>query len=202
VIGRPAVLILVATMAAVGMIFGSIDVTTIAFAGLVGQPVAASWALAICALGSGLAGITFGALRLSLPPRQLLAVAIAFMLLTVLPLPAAGSIPVLAAILFVVGMSVSPTIILTMNLVERIVPPSELTEGMTWAMTGLGIGVAIGSAAAGWTVDAHGTAAAFGLAGLAAALALLVVLSGQKRLKGSDRMRPQAAGGVELAACR
>jgi len=202
VIGRPAVLILVTTMAAVGMIFGSIDVTTIAFAGLLGQPVAASWALSICAVGSGLAGITFGALRLSLPPRQLLAAAIAFMLLTVLPLPVAGSIPLLAAILFVVGMSVSPTIILTMNLVERIVPPAELTEGMTWAMTGLGIGVAIGSAAAGWTVDVHGTAAAFGLAGFAAALALLVVLSGQNRLKDSDRVPPLPPSGAELATCR
>lgn len=49
-----------------------------------------------------------------------------------------------------------------MALVEQIVPPARLTEGLTWRVTGLSIGVAIGAAGSGWMVDAFGASSGFG----------------------------------------
>ena len=36
-------------------------------------------------------------------------------------------------------------LITAMGLVENIVPPAKLTEGLTWMITGLGMGVALGA---------------------------------------------------------
>ncbi|MDT1000495.1 MFS transporter, partial [Pseudomonas aeruginosa] len=67
-----------------------------------------------------------------------------------MPLLGVESILALALTVLVAGVSVAPTMILAMGLVERAVDPARLTEGLTWAITGLGIGMALGSALAGW----------------------------------------------------
>ncbi len=52
-----------------------------------------------------------------------------------------------------------PTLITTMNLIERIVPKAQLNEGMTIVLTGLIIGIAAGSAVSGVVIDRVGAAA-------------------------------------------
>jgi len=64
--------------------------------------------------------------------------------------------------------------IIAMGLVESIVPASKLTEGLTWMISGLGIGVALGAALGGWLIDLAGVNASFSITLLAALLVLLI----------------------------
>ena len=179
--------ILVLTLVAIGAIFGTAEVTAVAFAEAQGDKAAAGFALSAYAAGSLIAGLAFGALKLKLPlPKQLL-LAITLAALTTLPLLMVGDIPTLAVVLFVAGVAVSPTIIISMALVEQLVPSSKLTEGMTWAITGIGIGMALGSSASGWVIDEFGATSGFFISMLAGLMALLTTLLGQGNLLRSAR---------------
>lgn len=173
--------ILVLALVALGTIVGTVDVISVAFAEQLGQPAAASLVLSVYAIGSCLAGLVFGAMKIPVPlPRLFLYAALATAI-TALPLLLVNDIFMLAATVFVAGLFFAPTMIIAMGLVENIVPPSRLTEGLTWTITGLGIGVALGAALAGWVVDEAGVKAGF-IITLSAGLVVLLVAAGGYRL--------------------
>ncbi|MET8013142.1 MFS transporter [Streptomyces sp. NPDC005271] len=187
--------VLVATCVAIGAVFGSVDVVTVAFAEDEGRKAAASLVLAVYALGSCLAGAVFGLLRLrgSVSRRWLLGIcAIA---VSMIPLQLVGNLPFLAVALFVAGLSVAPTMVTTMALVERHVPRAHLTEGMTWVGTGLAVGVALGSSAAGWVVDAAGSRAGYVVPAGAGTLAAAVAFLGYRRLRPAPQREGSGADG-------
>ncbi|MFF1956522.1 MFS transporter [Streptomyces sp. NPDC058220] len=179
----PGLRVLVLTFVATGAIFGAVDVVTVAFAEEEGHKAAASLVLAVYALGSCLAGVVFGLLHLQGPAPRRWLVGVCAMALSMIPLQLAGNLPLLAAALFVAGLSVAPTMVTTMALVEAHVPRTKLTEGMTWTSTGLAVGVALGSSAAGWVVDAAGAEAAYVVPVAAGAAAAVVALLGYRRLR-------------------
>lgn len=175
--------VLVATFVAVGAIFGSIDVVTVAFAEEQGHKASASLVLAVYALGSCLAGAVFGLLHFKGRTSTRWLVGMCAMAVSMI-LQLAGSLPFLAVALFVAGLAIAPTMVSTMALVEQHVPRTELTEGMTWTSTGLAVGVALGSSAAGWVVDASGAEAGYVVPVVAGALAAAVAFLGYRRLSG------------------
>lgn len=156
-----AVQVVTLLMVAVGAIFGTAEVAAVAFAEEQGSKASASLALAAYAAGSLIAGLVFGALRLRLSLAGQLVAAIGLAAATTLPLLIVSSLWMLGAVLFVAGASISPTIIVAMALIERHVPAAKLTEGITWVMTGIGIGMAAGSAASGWLIDLYGARSGF-----------------------------------------
>ncbi|KAA0787400.1 MULTISPECIES: MFS transporter [Bacillus] len=174
--------VLVFTLIAIGTIFGTIDVVSVAFAEQQGNTVAASFVLSVYAIGSCLAGLIFGTLKLNTPPYNQFLIAVTLSMITMLPLVLVSTITWLVVIVFFAGLSVAPTMIITMGLVEKIVPESKITEGMTWAITGLGIGVSLGSAVAGLVIDNFGARAGFSVAIIAGGLALTIALLGYKTL--------------------
>ncbi|AXE80684.1 MULTISPECIES: MFS transporter [Streptomyces] len=176
--------VLVVTFVATGAIFGAIDVVTVAFAEEQGHKAAASLVLAVYALGSCLAGAVFGLLHLKGKPSTRWLVGVCAMAVSMIPLQLAGNLPFLAVALFVAGLAIAPTMVTTMALVEQHVPRTELTEGMTWTSTGLAVGVALGSSAAGWVVDASGAEAGYVVPAVAGALAAAVAFLGYRRLSG------------------
>lgn len=181
-IASPPVLILMILLMAMGVIVGVVDVVSVAFAQHQGQPAAASIVLSVYAIGSCLAGLAFGALKFKAPlPRQFLFCGVATAV-TTLPLLLVTNIPGLAAAIFISGLFFAPTLIVSMALVERIVPPSRLTEGMTWLITGLSIGVAIGAASSGWMIDHFGAPSGFWVALVAGAVVLGAAVLGYRRL--------------------
>jgi MFS family permease len=190
-----AVRLIALVMVAIGAIFGTSEVTTVAFAEAQGQKAAASLVLASYAAGSLIAGLIFGALHLRISLARQFVLAIALAAATTLPLLVVDSLWSLAAVLFVAGASISPTVIVAMALVERHVPPSKLTEGITWVMTGVGVGLALGSAASGWLIDNYGAAAGFYVSVVGGFAALGILLLGLRRLSGaaSDSSRPALA---------
>ncbi|QKW29839.1 MFS transporter [Streptomyces seoulensis] len=185
--------VLVATFVATGSIFGSVDVVTVAFADERGHKSAASVVLALYAAGSCTAGVLFGLLRPSGAPGRRWLLGICAMGVSMIPLLLVGNLPFLAVALFVAGLSVAPTMITTMALVEEHVPRAHLTEGMTWVSTGLAVGVALGSSVAGWVIDAAGARSGYGVPAVSGAVAVAVGFLGYRRL---SRPAPGRGGSV------
>ncbi|CAL9427027.1 MFS transporter [Streptomyces sp. enrichment culture] len=182
--------VLVATFVATGSIFGAVDVVTVAFADERGHKGAASLVLALYAAGSCVAAVVFGLLRFGGAPERRWLLGVAAMAVSMIPLLLVGNLPLLAVALFVAGLSIAPTMITTMSLIEEHVPRARLTEGMTWVSTGLAVGVALGSSAAGWAIDAAGARAGYGVPAVSGAVAVVVGFLGYRRLR-----RPAAGRG-------
>ncbi|MGI8613222.1 MAG: MFS transporter [Nocardioidaceae bacterium] len=144
-----------------GSLFGSAEVVTVAFAQQAGNAADAGWMLASWAAGSMCAGAVLGALTLRSPALNRLrwgATALTAMMAALPFLPTTGSI---AAVLFVAGLAISPTLIASISLVEQCVPAARLTEGIAWATSGLATGIAPGSAISGVVIDHYGASVAY-----------------------------------------
>lgn len=171
----------------VGTIFATAEVSAVAITEALGEPGAASLVIGVYAVGSFVVGLIVGALNLKAPLERQLAIALGILAVTAWPLLLADSVTLLAVAVFVSGLAISPTFITAFGLIERRVPEAMLTEGITWVMTGIGIGMALGAFAAGWVVDVFGPRNGFWVSVIASALALLTVLLGQRVLGGATR---------------
>lgn len=178
----------------IGAIFATAEVSAVAITKELGQPNAASFVIGVYALGSFVVGIIIGALNLTVPLQRQLAIAIGVVALTTLPLLVVDTVALLALGIFVSGIAVSPTFITAFGLIERRVPAVMLTEGITWVMTGIGIGMALGAFVSGWVVDTFGARNGFWVSVAAASVSLATVLLAQRTLEGErDQASPQPA---------
>jgi MFS family permease len=175
---------------ATGVVFGALEVVTIAFADAKGHRSAAGAVLGLQAAGSCAAGLLYGAVKPAGPARERYVWCVAAMTtLLTLPLLAASladSLWVLAGALLVAGMATAPTMVTGMTLIQRHTPMGRLNEGMTLAVTGLLGGIAAGSALGGWLAEHASATAGYGVPVTAAAVALLIALTWVAR---SDRSR-------------
>jgi predicted MFS family arabinose efflux permease len=175
--------VLVGAFVGTGAVFGAVEVVTVAFADERGHKALASLVLAAYALGSCLAGLVFGLLKPRGTDAGRFLVGVTVMAVSMIPPLLVGNLGFLAAALFCSGVSIAPTMVTAMGLVERLVPPTKLTEGITWTTTGLSVGVALGAALAGRVVDGHGASAGFAVPAGAAVLAAVVAFLGSGRLR-------------------
>ncbi|MEQ8292774.1 MAG: MFS transporter [Roseovarius sp.] len=179
---RP-VQIVTLTLIFVGAIFATAEVSAVAITEALGKPDAASLVIGVYAVGSFVLGLVLGALNPQMPLQRQLLIAVGVLAATAVPLLfASGSVAVLAFAVFVSGIAVSPTFITAFGLVERRVPASMLTEGVTWVMTGIGIGMALGAFVAGWVVDNYGPENGFWVSVASGVAAFLTVALGQRSL--------------------
>jgi len=179
--------LLLLLLLAMGTIVGAIDVVSVAFAADEGLPAGAAVVLSAYAVGSCLAGLLFGALKLKASlPKQLLYFGIGTAVST-LPLIFVGDITTLAIAMFISGVFFAPTMIVAMASVEIVVPSDKLTEGFTWLISGLGVGMAVGAAAAGQVVDSVGTRTGFSVVLAAALLTAVIVVFGHRHIASSSR---------------
>jgi MFS family permease len=156
VIRLPGVLTLVAVYVFLGAMFGTIDLSTIAFAAQQGHKPLAGLVLGTYALGSAVGGLWYGARHWRAPLRRRFLITLAGIVAGVAPMWALPNLPVLFAVIFFSGLSIAPTLIAGFSLIERKVPPQLLTEGMAWVSTAIGIGIALGPPVAGHIIDARG----------------------------------------------
>lgn len=154
------------TVAAGGMggMFAGAEVSMVAFCGQHGHTALAGLTLGCFAGGSAVSGFVYGS-----RPRAgevLVRYRRQSIVFAVLPIAfaAAFDIPALAVLAFVVGTCIAPLLITGFGLVERLVPPAALTEGLAWLTMGLSVGYGIASSVAGRIADAHGARPAFGTA--------------------------------------
>ncbi|PHM30377.1 Major facilitator superfamily MFS_1 (fragment) [Xenorhabdus innexi] len=85
--------------------------------------------------------------------------------------------------LFIAGMSFAPTMVVVMNLGTFIVPPSKITEGLTWMTMGISIGVALGSVLAGMVIDVYGAQTGFSVTIVSGLAMVVIVLLGLNTLR-------------------
>ncbi|WP_405588895.1 MFS transporter [Streptomyces sp. NBC_01190] len=179
----PGLPVLAGVFVGTGTVFGAIDVTTVAFADERGHKALASLVLASYALGSCLAGLVFGLITPRGTRSGRFLVGIALMSVSMIPPLLVGNLWCLAGALFLSGLTIAPTMVTAMGLVEELVPRAKLTEGITWTSTGLAVGVAAGASIAGRVIDAHGASAAFAVPAGAALVAVAVAFFGKRRLR-------------------
>ncbi|KPI06974.1 major facilitator superfamily MFS_1 [Actinobacteria bacterium OV450] len=168
-----AVAPLLALFVPLGMLFGSMEVTSIAHLGAQGLGAATGVVLALQAAGSCAAGLLYGSLR----PRGLRTCLLALCVAMALPWAAAatGSLPLLALALLLAGMATAPTMVTAMSRIHAVTPQGRLNEGMTLAVTAILAGISLGSAGAGFLVDHLGSTTPYALPAAAALLALLLL---------------------------
>jgi MFS family permease len=166
--------LLVLTAICLGTLFGSTEVVTVAFAQEQGHRGLAGPLLAIWAAGSMIAGIITGSVQWKSDALRRYRLGALGMACVMVPLPFVGSIPVLAVVLFLAGFAISPTLVAVVSLVQSHVPATRLTEGITWVMTGVGLGIAPGAAVAGRLIDEYGASTAYAVPVVGGALAAIV----------------------------
>ena len=174
--------VLMLVMVFVGGVFGAVEISTVAFADEHGHRALAGPLLACYAAGSLTSGFVFGAVRGDYPPRRSLLVGAGVMTATVLLLPFVGSVWLLAVLLVLAGVGIAPTLISGFTLVEKAVPASAVTEGLTWATTGLVVGFSAATWLAGRLVDSAGVGWAFAVGAVSGLVALLIARATYRRL--------------------
>jgi predicted MFS family arabinose efflux permease len=187
----PGIALMAIASLGVGGVFGSYEVSVVAFSQEAGQPGASGIILGLWAIGSMIGGIYFGARRWHVPlPRQVMLLT-GLLALVLIPAPFVRTVPLLAVSTFLAGMAVAPALIAIFSLTERLVPAAQLTEGLTWTNSGLALGFSGGTAIAGIVVDALGTSWAFCLPFASAAAACITATAGQSLLSRAAAGRPQ-----------
>ncbi|MCB7135018.1 MFS transporter [Cellulosimicrobium marinum] len=175
--------VLAVIFVAMGIVFGATDVSTIAFAEEQGQQGAAGIILGVFASGSLVSGLVYGARHWVSPLWRRFVLGIVGLAVGVTLFFFVTSLPVLAAVMFVTGFAIAPTLINGNGLVQNLVAPHQLTEGLAWVGTSLGVGVSIGSSVAGSRIDAAGAHAGFEVVVAAALLAVVLALAALRSLQ-------------------
>lgn len=183
VMASSGMLIVVSIFLLVGAIFGASDVATVAFTETRGLESFAGAILACFAAGSLISGLIYGSQNWVKPVNTRFVIGAIALGIGVIPLMFITSVPVLAAVMFIAGFAIAPTLISGNALVQEFVAPGRLTEGLTWVGTALGIGVALGSSAAGSIIDEFGARGGFASSAVAAALVVALTLIFRPALK-------------------
>jgi MFS family permease len=186
----PGIALLSCVYLALGAVFGSVDLITVAFAEEQGVKSASGFLLAAFAGGSMVSGLWFGSRRWKISLRGRFVRALGVFVVGLLPIMFIGDTWIMAGALFLAGFAISPTLITGFSLTERLVPPSLLTEGMAWISTSIGFGVAIGAWAGGRLTEMYGASNAYAFSWGAAALAVAVGIGGSGLLRLPEASSP------------
>ncbi|GHF26771.1 transporter [Kitasatospora xanthocidica] len=197
----PGLRVLVLTFLATGVVFGTTEITTVAYADALGHKAAAGLLLALFAAGSCVAGLLFGLLTpRRAPGTRFLLGASAMAGVLLLPLAAGlggAGLGVLGALLFAAGTATAPTMVTGMTLVQELLPRRQFNEGMAMAVSGIVVGISAGAALAGTVAERTAPGTGYALPASAAALALLIALAGRRHLRTAG---PRATAGAAAAS--
>ena len=159
----------------VGLVFASIDVSSVAVGRELGSTPVTGLVVACLAVGSVVAGIVFGPLSAAWSPRRRVLVSTAAYAVVIpallLPREAIG----LSIAVFAAGLVTTPVLISGMSFIESRTDRGRLTEALSWPSIGTSAGITVGSALTGLTIDVLG---AFPGLLIAAAGALVVGAAG------------------------
>jgi MFS family permease len=187
-------------MAALGAMFATIDLSTVAFAQQHGHKPLAGLILGTYALGSAVGGFWYGSRPWRAPLERRFAVTLGLTVAGVATFWVMPTLAALDAVVLFAGLTISPTLIAAFSLVERQARPGRRTEGMAWVSSAASVGMAAGSAIAGLAVDAGGARWGYGLAAVWGGLAAACCLGGQRRLRAPGSTAPAvkntSAGGA------
>jgi MFS family permease len=146
---------------ALGCLFGALEVATVATAEHAGHKAASGVLLALFSLGSMVAGLVAGAIPWSAPDHRRFQVGVGVLAAAMLVLPFLDDLVVLGALLFLIGLTLAPSLIAVISLLEASTPRPRLTEAMAVFQTGISAGIAPGAYFAGRVADHTSGAASY-----------------------------------------
>lgn len=179
----PGIVILACVLFMTGAIFGSNEVTAIAVAKDQGHPSASGLVVAVFSLGSAAAGLWFGGRKPSRSLPSLLVVGTGAMFLLEAPILLAEHLVPIAVVMMFAGAATAPTLIISMQLAQRLVPGTQVNEAMSVVLTGLMIGIAAGSAISGTVIENVDPHAGFTVPVAAGGTAFLLAIAGRAFLR-------------------
>lgn len=200
-LASPGVRLLAGSFLGVGTVFGAMQVSVTAFAEAQGQPGVSGTVYGIFAAGSMLAGVLYGMVAWRRSARQRMLASYALLVLGCSTLWAMPNLTALAVAGLVCGLAIAPTLITGYTLVETLVADGAKTEAFTWLTGAIGLGLAIGSTAAGQLIDAHGPRTGFLVPVAGAGLGLVALVTLRRLLVApGSRSRTVARGGTPAVA--
>ncbi|MFJ1561269.1 MFS transporter [Streptomyces mirabilis] len=147
---------LLAVNLALGVFFGSMQVSVSAFADVHHAASAAGLLYGLMSAASLLAGLAYGRHRRHTPPAAQLSLILTFLACASL-LPLLANSPwQLGLALLLPGAGVAPCIIVSSTLIESVMDRSVLTQAFTWTNSASAAGIAVSAAAVGRLVDGPG----------------------------------------------
>ncbi|WP_369808321.1 MFS transporter [Kitasatospora sp. MY 5-36] len=194
-LASPGVRLLAGTFLGVGAVFGGMQVSVNAFADSVGQHDAGGTVYGIFAGGSMLAGVLYGVIAWRRPVQQRMLFSYTLLVLGCSVLWAMPNLVALTVAGLVCGLAIAPTLISGYTLVETLVADGAKTEAFTWLTGAIGLGLAVGSMAAGRLIDGHGPSTGFLVPVVGAGLGL-VVLASLRHLLVAPRGEETAGAGT------
>jgi MFS family permease len=183
---------------ALGMMFASIDLSTVAFASEHGHRPLAGLILGTYSLGSGIGGFWYGSRHWRAPLGRRFITTTAITVAGVSTFWALPGLLALTGVCVFAGMAVAPTLIAGYGILERQAEPGRSTEAMAWLASTISVGVAIGSAIAGHIIDAHGARASYVFAACCGAVAVLICLAGRRKLEITEPAAQPPVTSAEL----
>ncbi len=166
---------------AIGLFFGAVETTIIAFTKLAGQPVYGGIVMALWAFGSLVGGFVYGGLHLKSPlHKQLIVVSLLLVPATAAMIFVDG-ISALALLAVAAGIGISPLLIASAGITQRRSPDGRTTEAIASMYAGISLGFAFAAAMAGWLIDNRGTNYSFALGSLSTLITLAIVLIGRNK---------------------
>jgi MFS family permease len=193
-IPAPGLVTLAPVYLLLGAMFGTIDLSIVAFAQEHGHKPLAGFILGTYALGSAVGGLWYGSRTWRAPLHRRFAITLSVVWAGTATFWAMPGLGALTSVIFFCGLAISPTFIAGFSLVDQQASPGRRTEGLTWLTSAISIGVAAGSAVAGHLVDAGGARWGFWLAAACGGGAVTVCLLGLPRLRGPRPGEPAEWG--------
>jgi MFS family permease len=184
---RPGLGLLAVVLTMTGVIFGDNEVVAVVVADEAGRKSFSSVILALFALGSMVAGLLYGTRQFRQSLVRRLAITAAGMFVLGAPVLLVHDLWGLAFVMLVAGSATAPMLITAMTLTQRILPPALVTEGMAVVVTGILVGISLGTAVGGWAVEHLGPHDAYLVPVVAGAVAVLVVVLGRRTLVRAER---------------
>ncbi|HYP46207.1 MAG TPA: MFS transporter [Propionibacteriaceae bacterium] len=156
----PLIPIVVAS-AALGALFGSMELVVVAFAKEADVLPYMGLMIMVWAFGSLVAGLLTGAVDWAMSATRRFRLGAVLLACSVLPLPFASHPVLVTVLLLLSGFFIAPTLIAAVAVTQEVVPVARLTEALGWSSMGMATGVAAGAAGAGQILDLYDSRAGF-----------------------------------------
>lgn len=181
-LAAPGLVVLIPVYLFLGAMFVAVDLSTVDFAARAGHKALAGFILGCYALGSATGGLWYGSRNWHAPAARRLAVTLSLTVAGVCTFWAMPNLLVLAPVIYLCGLTIAPTLIAGYSVLESTALPGRATEAMSWLSTGISVGLACGSTAAGFILDAFGPRWGYAFAAASGVTATLTYLAGMRRV--------------------
>ncbi|WP_035957281.1 MFS transporter [Kitasatospora sp. NRRL B-11411] len=181
-LSSPGVRLLAGTFLGLGTVFGTLQVSITAFAEDAGSGGLSGLVYGLFATGSMVAGVLYGLVPWRSSARQRMVACYALLVLGCSTLWAMPNLVALTVAGLFCGLAIAPTLITGFTLVETLVADGAKTEAFTWLTGSIGLGLALGSTAAGQLIDRSGPSLGFTVALVGSGLGLVALVTMRRLL--------------------